>query len=233
MVEGLHPADIAMITFTNKATASMIGKLQKRVMDMFRLTGMQRWYEVMEELSQMQISTIDSFFNTILKNDGSVLGYGVNSAIKSFIYERKNIIREIVNDLFKENQVEDFLSTNILPVHEYISRAFYMWEKLHSRGYFEQSIYEMDFGKTDGGDSDIINTNLSKIIKEAEKRYQLFKKKYNAYTINDIKADMHAMVNFDKPDMRQGKLKFLFIDEFQDTDNSQISSVDCLQKKMG
>lgn len=233
VVEGLHPADIAMITFTNKATASMIGKLQKRVMDMFRLTGMQRWYEVMEELSQMQISTIDSFFNTILKNDGSVLGYGVNSAIKSFIYERKNIIREIVNDLFKENQVEDFLSTNILPVHEYISRAFYMWEKLHSRGYFEQSIYEMDFGKTDGGDSDIINTNLSKIIKEAEKRYQLFKKKYNAYTINDIKADMHAMVNFDKPDMRQGKLKFLFIDEFQDTDNSQISSVAWLQKQMG
>lgn len=233
VVEDLHPADIAMITFTNKATSSMIGKLQKRVMDMFRLTGRHRWYVVMEELSQIQISTIDSFFNAILKNDGSVLGYGVDSAIKSFIHERKNIIREIVNDLFKENQVDDFLSTNILPVHEYVSKAFYIWEKLNSRGYFEQSIYEMDFGKAAGRSSDIINNNLGIIIKEAEKRYQVFKKKYNAYTINDIKADMHAMVNLDKADMRQRKLRFLFIDEFQDTDNSQISSVAWLQKWMG
>lgn len=233
VVEELRPADIAMITFTNKATASMIDKLQKRAMAMFNLTNKQQWYEVMEELSQMQISTIDSFFYTVLKNDGSVLGYGTDSSIKSFIYERKRILREIVNDFFKQQKANDFLSANVMPINEYVSRAFNIWEKLHSRGYFEEAIADMDFGTASDAEDSIINRNLQQIIKEAEIRYQLFKKKHNAYTMSDIKADMDALTHSSDMVMRQAKFRFLFIDEFQDTDNSQIRSAAWLQKMMG
>lgn len=232
-VENLRPADIAMITFTNKATASMIGKLQKRAMAMFDLTQKKHWYEVMEELSQMQISTIDSFFYTVLKNDGSVLGYGTDSSIKSFIHERKRILGEIVNDFFKQQAHRNFLDANVMPIYEYVDKAFNMWEKLHSRGYFEDAIEGMDFGTAADKQDQIINENLQRIIVEAEKRYQLFKKKHNAYTINDIKADMDALTRSDDFVMRQTKFRFLFIDEFQDTDNSQIRSAAWLQKKMG
>lgn len=232
-VKNLRPADIAMITFTNKATASMIDKLQKRAMAMFDLTHKQRWYEVMEELSQMQISTIDSFFYTVLKNDGSVLGYGTDSSIKSFIYERKRILGEIVNDFFKQHNHQTFLDANVMPIHEYVDKAFNMWEKLHSRGYFEEAIEGMRFGTAADKQDSIINENLQRIIVEAEKRYQLFKKKHNAYTINDIKADMDALTRSEDFVMRQEKFRFLFIDEFQDTDSSQIRSAAWLQKMMG
>ena len=232
-VENLRPADIAMTTFTNMATANMIKKLQQRALEMYNLTQKQKWYEVMEEFSQMQISTIDSFFYTILKNDGSVLGYGTNSAIKSFVYERKLILREIINDFFKASNNNGFLDEYVMPIYEYVDKAYEIWNNLHSRGYFEDEINRMDFGTAADRQDNTINQTLQAIIIEAEKRYQEFKKKKNAYSMGDIKVDMDALARCGDFDMRQNKFRFMFIDEFQDTDNSQIRSAVWLHKIMG
>lgn len=222
--------DIGMITFTNHAATVMTQRLQKNILEMYELTLDFYWKECLEEVGDMQISTIDSFFNSIVKNEGSVLGYGSQISIKSFIYEKKRILKEIIDEHFQKNPVPNLLKYYGMPIHEYVNHAFNLWEKLNSRGYFQDDIYNMDFGEGATPESKIINTNLKLFISEAERRYQTFKKKKNAYAVSDIKADMHSLSLDEMTTFKRTDFKFLFIDEFQDTDNSQIQSIAWLQK---
>lgn len=71
--EDLLPKDIGVITFTNKATSSMLGKLQSRLRKMWSVTGRFRWYVLLEQLGQMQLSTLDSFFYGLIRSEGALL----------------------------------------------------------------------------------------------------------------------------------------------------------------
>lgn len=229
-VEGLLPKDIGMITFTNKAASSMMEKLQTRILQMYKVTGRHRYFVLLEQLADMQISTIDSFFKKIIVSEGSKLGYGSNVAIRSLVYEKKKILEEIIADLCEQEEYRDLLAHNVLTINDYVKNAYWIWEELHSRGYFLDDIYNMDFGRACDTENEIINENLRKIIIEAEKRYQQFKLLNNAFTIGDIKADMDALAKSNLEVKRQHNFKFLFIDEFQDTDNSQIHSLAWMRK---
>ena len=229
-VSGLQPKDIGLITFTNKAATSMMEKLQTRILQMYRVTGKHSYFVLLEQLAEMQISTIDSFFKKIIVSEGSQLGYGTNVGIRSFVHEKKRILQEIIDDLCRQEEYRDLLEHNVLTINDYVKYAYWMWEELHSRGYYLDDIYNMDFGTACDDKNEIINTNLKRIIIEAEKRYQHFKLANNAFTIGDIKADMDALAKSNAAVKRQHVYKFLFIDEFQDTDNSQIHSLAWMSK---
>ena len=229
-VDGLMPKDIGMITFTNKAASSMMEKLQTRILQMFKVTGNYRYFVLLEQLADMQISTIDSFFKKIIVSEGSHLGYGTNVAIRSFVYEKKKILEEIIDDICRQTEYRDLLEHNVLTINDYVKNAYWIWEELHSRGYFLDDIYKMDFGLACDEKNEIINANLREIIIEAEKRYQHFKIVNNSFTIGDIKADMDALAKNNAEVKRQHSFRFLFIDEFQDTDNSQIHSLAWMSK---
>ena len=230
--QSLRPADIGMITFTNKATMSMLEKLQDRMMDMYRLTGSLRWYEMLEELSEMRLSTIDSFFHEIIQTEGSTIGYGKAAKLQSFIYEKQKLVREIINDRFVKSPSGDSLTANVWPIHRYVSAAVQIWDAFHSRGYFRDDIENADFGACADDRSSVINKNLREIVIEAEKRYQLLKLELNAYALDDIKAETDALVSRAKTTLHGKSLRYLFVDEFQDTDNSQIRSIVWLKKVM-
>ena len=233
VLENVGPSDIGMITFTNKAAQSMTEKLQTRLLDMYKITGLGRYFELLEQISDMQVSTIDSFFKRVISNEGSALGYGSNVELRSFVYEKKNIIREVINDIYLSEQPDDILDANILSINDMVNTALWAWDELHSRGYFLDDIYTMDFGIANRRENSIINEKLKGIIIEAEKRYQNFKKLNNAFAISDIKADMDALARNSDRVLRQKKFKFLFVDEFQDTDNSQIRSIAWMKKVFG
>lgn len=224
--------DIGMVTFTNHATTVMVKRLQERMLNMYELTSDFYWKECLEALGDLQISTIDSFFNNIVKAEGFRLGYGTQIAIKSFIYEKKRILKEIIDDHFREKPVPNLLEHYGMPIHEYVNHAYNLWMKLNSRGYFQEDIYRMDFGRGIDDESEKINSLLKCFIAEAERRYQLFKKKNNAYAISDINADMNALSLHEEAPLERTHFKFLFIDEFQDTDNSQIHSAAWLQQRL-
>lgn len=59
MDDTLQPSEIGMITFTNRATSSMLDKLHARLLGMYQLTNNLRWLELLENLGAMRLSTID------------------------------------------------------------------------------------------------------------------------------------------------------------------------------
>lgn len=236
----LVPGDIGMLTFTNNAADSMLDKLQKRLMGMYQRTKSLRWFELLEQLSDMRISTLDSFFHDLLSTEGGELGYGSTARLRSFTYEKKQLIRNVINELFveiakydgKTSKNKDLLNINGAPIYELVDTAFKLWNTLYSRGYFGKDILNSDFGQATDNRSKRINRVLRKVIVEAEQRYQNLKRAKNAYDITDIKAGVHALSHQNISDLRRRPLKYLFIDEFQDTDNSQIKSLVWLKKAM-
>lgn len=181
----------------------------------------------------MRISTIDSFFKEVISKEGSTIGYGESASIRSFTYEKKKILKDVIDDMFQEEQEQepdtDILSKNILSIQDYVKQAFWMWNEFNSRGYFQDDIYTMDFGDADASNN-IVNQKLKSIIAEAERRYQLFKRQHNAFTVSDIKADMDALSRTKERAQRHRPYRFLFVDEFQDTDDSQIKSIAWLKQ---
>ena len=231
--EGLKPADIALITFTNKAASSMVEKLQQSLLGMYRTTGKRRWLELLEQSGSMTVSTIDSFFRNLLASEGSALGYGAGASVRSFIYDKKRIIREIIDERFRNGPGGNQLKQQILSISDYEKAIGHLWSKLHERGYFGDAFDSLDFGEADQNDASVISRNLREIVAQAEKRYAALRQESNAYSIEDIESDVERLALCGRTRLNRRSFRFLFVDEFQDTDNSQIRSIVWLQKHMG
>ena len=119
-------------------------------------------------------------------------------------------------------------------IERYVEFIFSLWEKLYAQGYFGSDIEKADFGNAVNcyKESAVINDVLSTVLVEAERRYKKLKQESNAYSLSDLKADVDALAKLSLNRVHGNKLKYLFIDEFQDTDNSQIRSLIWLQNLM-
>lgn len=103
-VSNIKLSDIAMITFTNEATAQMQKRLQETLLTRYRLTRNNKYLHYLEEQANMQISTIDSFSFDLIKKCGVVGGFSQQLKIKSLNYERKELIKDILDKLAISNQ---------------------------------------------------------------------------------------------------------------------------------
>ncbi len=228
----LKPEDITMITFTNAAADNMLEKIIRKLSCIYQITGMVRYLNLLEQISSMQISTIDSFFRKVISAGSMELGYGANVQVRGFIWERKEILRQVINDVLQRQHFQgSFLENCVLPQNEYIEMAMDCWDKLNGCGIYYQELAMLDFGYCDDQRQMTVNNILKIIVLEAERRYQQLKREQNAISINDLKADTEILTKTNAK-LRALNIKFLFVDEFQDTDTSQIRSIVALQKKL-
>lgn len=240
--ETLEPEDVAVISFTNKAADSMMEKLRKRFFQMYERTGSVRWFKLTEALSTMQMSTIDKFFHSLLQTEGWRLGFGRTAVIRSFVYEKKKLMNEILEEDFRDLAVAphvpgrfDVLDEYVLPGYEYVKLAGRIWKGLRSRGYFLNDVETADFGVGAGDradESEIVNKMLQRLLAEAERRYGEEKRRKNAYGLDDIKAELDKVIAFEGEKLSRKPFRFIFVDEFQDTDNSQIRVLAWLERLM-
>ena len=227
-VPELRPKDICLVTFTNKAAEHMTEKLQEKLAEYYKCTKDIKYLSIIEELSDMQIKTIDSFFKDIVTSEGSRLGYGTSVGVRGFTFEKQNIIREIVNEIYQESGQDKFIGTFILSINDYEKLALKCWNTLSSRGFYPKNEDDLDFGFSER--DEIINKTLKQIVIRAQKAYQDLKLSSNAIAVDDIKAEMDAITKLPLNTLRNTEFKYLFVDEFQDTDNSQIDSIAWISK---
>lgn len=229
----LRPADVGMVTFTNKATDNMLGKLQKRMTDMYELTGEARWLSILEELGELELGTIDAFFRRILADEGSAIGLGARASLASFRHEKREIVRRLLDEHYRARGGE-FLNQYVLADYAHVDLAQAVLEKLHGLGYFDERVETADFGGyVADKDSRIVNEVVSELVRGTEARYRELKEESNAYDVEDIKAGALALARLDLRTLHRRKLRYLFVDEFQDTDTGQIQTIAWLQRAMG
>ena len=220
---------VAMITFTNKATDNMRLRLIKTLDLKYKLTGNLKYVDKIEQLSQISISTIHSFFKKIIVEVGPTLGYGTNVQLKSYVQEKKDLLRNILDTRYRgRNRVEDVIG---LPIHLLETLAMDYWEKLDNNGIAEEEIIKLDWGETEDEKSRLIQESLREIFLQVDERYNEIKYENNAISMKDIIHELSRVI--DRPELKDyisNNYRYMFCDEFQDSDNVQIQTIAILNR---
>ena len=232
MIPGLNMSEIYMITFTNEATNQMNDKLQEKLLSKYSLTKNKKYLSWLEQQSQMHISTIDSLAYDLFRRFGTGVGFGRDLEIQPMEKDRKDLIKDILSDCLNERES---IMTQIGMTYSEASRLIDdYWRELTRKGYTINEILEKDWGNAE---LEPIVANFQKtlceVLKQFEKRYSQLKLDANAISINDLFFDFgHYLL--DKQLKCNGlDMRYLFVDEFQDTDATQIRTFASLAKTIG
>lgn len=235
--EQVPPQEIVMITFTRKAAKNMYDKLKEEIFLRFHATQSNRYLYLLEQLNEMQIKTIHSFSKDLLKEMGSLRGFGLNVRLKSFTEEKRRWIEKEINRYFEQelNNFNQNMEAVISPLklYELIDTIEDFWTKFEQKGFSsDEIINHVDFGEAPLG-SELLNNLIEKVIRNCEKRFNDEKEIQNAITISDLTRQIdiirqeYGIEAFQNLSM---KISYLFVDEFQDSDDVQIRLISAIQE---
>lgn len=215
--------EIAMITFTREAAKNMFHKLRDELHTLHKISRKVQYLEWMEQLSTMRISTIHSFAKSLIRELGAVLGYGKDVSIRQFGMERKKVIEKFLNDYLRQRLSEISLSEVLNGrLYKFINQVVDYWSEMERKGFTSGEIEKMDWGSADGKHAEVQKL-FKDLFVQCERAFQDTKESANAVSLSDLTRQIDAIAQrqaaFDK--LAQ-PIRYLFVDEFQDTDDSQI-----------
>lgn len=227
--------ELAMVTFTNDAADNMKCRLKKLFMNYVVLTGNSKYHEFIRDLDQTNIATIHSFTISILKKLSLYTGLGSQFTISSHQILRKKIYDNYLGEFLKK-QSKDFYQEIPMLIYSLKSRLIEIADSL-----FNKNIDFKDIEHADLGDfSDYMPyfpTLIQEVLIPAEIKYFECMHEKNQMDLKECILLLNRILK-DNKKVRDKKLhdyqiKYLFIDEFQDTDNVQIELFKKLQKVLG
>ena len=230
-VPGLTQEDIGMITFTNEATQNMKHKIQATLMQRYLATYSPRYLQYLEDSAKIQIQTIHSFSRSIINELGTSIGYAHALRLKSFKYEKNQLIHDVLDEKYQQNKqnLSKGLGGNLHDLDEVI---FAFWTQLENLGLTDEEIANLDWGRPKDAASQALHTTLSTSFAELNRRYNNLKMEEDSIAVGDIVRELRRILDSDVDCQLKGKnLKYLFVDEFQDSDNAQIKTIAWLHKK--
>ncbi|MDN7242208.1 UvrD-helicase domain-containing protein [Planococcus sp. N028] len=219
--ENIKLSSIDMITFTNESTNEMKDRLEKRFITLYQLTKQPKFLFFAEEVSDMTISTIHKYSKSILKRLAHEIGYGQNLSVSSFITDKKTVIEKLLNSYLVGDKLKDFITCNI-PTFELVNTIHFIWNKMEIKGLSSKEILDLDWGKANSKEAIILQDIFTYVFKECEAKLEIIKKKKNAISTGDLIRKLKQFTG--NPDILNQlfKNRFVFIDEFQDSDSVQI-----------
>lgn len=226
--------EIAMITFTKDAAENMKVRLKKMFMNYFILTSNEKYMHLIEEMNQIQISTIHKFAISLLQKDCMRMGLGYDSQITSETYNRQQLYHQYLNEylLEKDEENPDFVRQLTMPIYKLEELLLSFCGKLYDRSVDIKDLSISDFGNPPAS-MPYFNELIERVIMRAELQYALQLKQNNLIGLKECMIQIHSLVDSGKLMGQGNKFKYVFVDEFQDTDDVQIETITGLQKLFG
>lgn len=222
---------IYMMTFTNNSTDEMRSRLIAHFEKYYMLTNKECYMSILEQIGDMKIKTISSMSKMLLGKYAHILGLSKDFAIKSGVYIKRIIIKRKIQEYLNSNtKVSDFISNNNIRYYELERIIEKFIDYVSNRSIYLDGINCL-LNDSENIDNDFKDF-IQKVVKETIDEY----KEHN--TINDS-LEMESIVTWlnhyknqiryeeekKYKDTSENINKYLFIDEFQDTDSSQIELV--------
>ncbi|PFL06523.1 UvrD-helicase domain-containing protein [Bacillus thuringiensis] len=227
---GITLKDIIMVTFTNASTNEMKERLQKKLLSMFKLTGKTKYLYFAEEVKNIQISTIHAFSKSILTQLAHEIGFGRNLKVRSFIKTKSDILEKLANEFFQKHPAKVLVDLN-LKFYEVIKMMKSFWDEMEKKGLTRQEIELIDWGTVVKEEHQVLKDLFQYVFKQCEGLLEAQKKKENAIDTGDMVRKLKLFTQGDTLKQLQTD-KYLFVDEFQDSDNTQIELVASLQNQL-
>lgn len=214
--------EFIIITFTNKATNEMKERLLDRLYKTYlKDSGNTALRRQIEMSNIIDISTIHSFCEKIIRKFGMNINIPSNFTISSFKYEIDQCISEILDGYSSEPIFEEVV---LFKIKDYLKKYY---NENEGRGIEipDDALEKLKITISDKYWDDFKRLFI-KIYIDACKKIELLKRERNILTQNDlIKYCAKLMKNKYVAKSVSAKYKYLFIDEFQDTSIDQFNLV--------
>lgn len=218
--------NIYLITFTNEAADNMKNRLQSYFMSYYILTKNLEDFKRIEYISKMNISTIHSLCKKIVDKFSSELGLGIKSKIIQGSKEKNNLIDKLISKYLKENYLEkDSLEVFGFRSYELRERIVSLVEKIEQKNILLNEDYNF------GNDNKPIDNLIKNIVPEIQKQLLISSNNDNSVRLSQLIILIKQILK--DPEVikyEEINLDYLFVDEFQDTDDVQIELMKEFQK---
>jgi len=212
----------AIITFTNKATNEM----KKRLIDRLYLKYLKTYdgknlRKQLERTNILDISTIHSFCESIIRKYGMNINIPNNFTISSFKYEIDEIITDVL-DKYADNPI--FENIQLYKIRDFVKR---LYNENENRGIvLPSTVQDLLYITRHNEYWDSFKRIFIDIYLKSYNAIEKKKKEDNILTQNDLIKYAARLLNieFVARSVSQ-KYKYLFIDEFQDTSIDQFNLV--------
>ena len=226
--------EIAMVTFTNDAANNMKARLKQMFVHSFVLTKQPRFLRLVEEVDRAHISTIHRFALDILRGEALCTGLGTNFRIASDAHLRGKIYDDCLNDFLARMEEENpnFLQEIPVPLYELKKKLMSMADRLLAKSVDLKRLKRSQMGVVDDQPIPYFNDLIEKVVVLAEEIYGREMHAANALDLTECLILLQQVLDECPEKLRSLKSRYLFIDEFQDTDDVQIQVFRKLQKKV-
>ncbi|WP_174612911.1 UvrD-helicase domain-containing protein [Virgibacillus ihumii] len=213
-----HPdldfSELGLITFTNKAANNMREKLIQKIKDYFKITNNLTYLNWLQELKNMSIGTIHSFAHQVLNLNKDNMFVNKDIRLSRFTYKRRKIIESVIDNFHEENP-QLFSKFKYIEQYRIIGAVESVIDLLGNYSIAQEIIQEMDFGRSDD-DSHLL---FEYVVKETLRRLEEYKTEVGYIGVNDLITGLESLKL--QSSSYQIPFKYIFIDEFQDTDRQQ------------
>lgn len=227
---------IIMITFTNEAADQMKKKIKKEIQDYYILTGDYDYFQMISIIEQMNISTIHSLVLRILQRYSEKIGYGKDLSIATGIIERKLELEKSLNRAIKEDgktqtlHIQSIIDEFDLTLYHFQKLVEALFKKLENKNI---DILNILIDLDDSNDKDF-NNLLKRVLLETEKNTRGLLKRNNLIKLSHLIIELSILYDRLKGEkIGDSNIQYLFVDEFQDTDNIQIDLISKFQRLFG
>lgn len=222
---------IVMITFTNEAANQMSKKLKSYFRDYYLLSGRPEFLNMISYVEGMQISTIHAYAKKLISKLGTDFGYGVDLSITSSEFYRRRKISDLIDQYIKQEEQaygKGYAASLGMPVYALIDNILNFIGKLHDKNVDLESIKEDSFGSVASeGTHQRLHELLAYIIPKVEQEYSAELLAENRIHLGSMISVLNRFISNPESQIRikelsSGCRQYMFVDEFQDTDDTQI-----------
>ena len=227
-------AEIAMLTFTDDAALNMKSRLKQLFVNYFILTNNIQYLEMVTNIEKMHISTIHSFAKEISSNTAITLGIGTDFTTIIGKYDKQKIFDRLFTSYLEEENKHNPIFFNGLPmgIEEFRKLMLDIANKLYEKGCDIKTLDMSSWGIAPV-ELPYLNKIIEQVVVETEKEYSKLLIDNNAVALSEYMIHLSKCIDNEAFNTNLYEFKYVFIDEFQDTDDAQIASFIAMQKKLG
>jgi len=211
-----------MLTFTNEAASNMKRRLQNYFQNYFLLAMDYEALRLSECIENMRISTIHSLAKRILEHYAVKLGLGKDVVIVSGKFEKDAILSDTLNRYIEEHGLAE-TAGNIfnVPLYDLHSRLADIMVKMQNKN-VDIVNDSLNFGTSK---SSHFHSIVTSVPQTAEAAIRNFFDQQSAVRLSDLMIKLKELVSVYGGELSSEgfPIKYLFVDEFQDTDDVQIN----------
>lgn len=224
--------ELAMVTFTNEAAINMKVRLKQMFVNYYILTSNECYLQYVEGVERANISTIHKFALQLLRRASFYTGLGTNFRISSDEYNRGKIYDIYLSEFLNTKEIENhnFISEIPVPIYDLKKKIVGIADQLLQKSINLADIKPEEMGVTIDNTLPYFNELIQQVVFPAEIEYLQVINDRNAMDLKECIILLNKVIDFGSANIKNLKLRYLFVDEFQDTDDVQIEVFQKLQK---